>query len=103
MAVQALSLVAASGGFSLRWLLSLWSAGSRARRLSSCGSRAVGRAGSAAAVPALERRLSSCGARAQLLHCMWALPASGIEPVSPASTGGFFTTEPPGKLSSSFK
>ena len=25
------------------------------------------------------------------------LPDSGIEPVSPASAGGFFTTEPPGK------
>ena len=27
---------------------------------------------------------------------MWDLPGPGIEPVSP--TGGFFTTEPPGKL-----
>jgi len=25
------------------------------------------------------------------------LPGPGIEPVSPALTGGFFTTEPPGK------
>ena len=25
------------------------------------------------------------------------LPGLGIEPVSPALTGGFFTTEPPGK------
>ena len=55
-----LSLSAALGlrygarGFSLQWLLLLWSAGSavEARGLSSCGSRA------------LARRLSSCGARA---------------------------------------
>ena len=55
-----LSLDAASGGysslrcagFSLRWLLLLWSTGSRCVGFSSCGSRAP------------ERRLSSCGARA---------------------------------------
>ena len=28
---------------------------------------------------------------------MWDLPGSGIEPVSPGLTGGFFTTEPPEK------
>ena len=28
---------------------------------------------------------------------MWNLPRSGIEPVSPALAGGYFTTEPPGK------
>ena len=28
---------------------------------------------------------------------MWALPESGIDPVSPAVAGRFFTTEPPGK------
>ena len=28
---------------------------------------------------------------------MWDLPRSGIEPVSPALAGGFFTTESPGK------
>ena len=28
---------------------------------------------------------------------MWDLPRPGIEPVSPALAGGFFTTEPPGK------
>ena len=28
---------------------------------------------------------------------MWDLPGPGIEPMSPALTGGFFTTEPPGK------
>ena len=46
---------------------------------------------------ALDHRLSSCGARALLLHSMWDLPDPGIEPLSRASAGGFFTTEPPGK------
>ena len=58
-----------------------------ARRLSSCGLRA------------LECRLSSCGARAQLLRSMWDLPRPGLEPVSPALAGGFLTTVPPGKPS----
>ena len=95
-----LSLVAASGGyfslwcagFSLQWLLLLWSTGSRctcsvvvACRLSSCGPQA------------LECRLSSCGAQAQLLCSMWDLPRPGIEPMSPALAGGFLTTVPPGK------
>ena len=31
------------------------------------------------------------------LSGMWALPGSGIEPVSFALAGGFFTTQPPGK------
>ena len=34
---------------------------------------------------------------AELLHSMWDPPGSGIEPVCPASAGGFFATEPPGK------
>ena len=29
---------------------------------------------------------------------MWDHPGSGIEPMSPALAGGFFTNEPPGKL-----
>ena len=32
---------------------------------------------------------------------MWDLPRPGIEPVSPALTGGFLTTDPPGKLHNS--
>ena len=50
---------------------------------SSCGSRA------------LKHRLSSCGPQALLLHGMWNLPRSGIEFMSPALAGRFFTTEPP--------
>ena len=29
---------------------------------------------------------------------MWGLPTLGIEPMSPVLAGGWFTTEPPGKL-----
>ena len=29
--------------------------------------------------------------------CLWILPRTGIKPVSLVLTGGFFTTEPPGK------
>ena len=46
---------------------------------------------------ALKHRLKSCGTRASLLRGPRDLPWSGIEPVSPALAGGFFTTEPPGK------
>ena len=38
-----------------------------------------------------------------LSHGMWDLPRLGIKPVSPALTGGFFTTEPPGKLQFPFR
>ena len=53
----------------------------RHRGFSSCGSQA------------LEHRLNSCGTWAQLLHCMWDLSGPGIESMSPARAGGFFTTE----------
>ena len=60
VAVRRLSLVVASGGysllqctgFSLRWLLLLWSTGSRYTGFRSCG------------LLALERGLGSCGAQA---------------------------------------
>ena len=45
----------------------------------------------------LEHRLKSCGTRAQLFRGLWDFSKSGIEPVSPALAGRFFTTEPPGK------
>ena len=88
LAMCGLSLVAANGGysslqcvgFSLRWLLLLWSTG-----FSSCGSWA------------LESRLSSCGAWAQLLCGMWDLPGPGLKPMCPALAGRFLTTVPPGK------
>ena len=37
------------------------------------------------------------GAWPQLVHGMWDLPGSGIEPMSPALAGGFFTSQSPGK------
>ena len=43
------------------------------------------------------RRLSNCVSRAQSLRSMWDLPRPGLEPVFPASAGGFSTTAPPGK------
>ena len=58
-------------GFSLQWLLLLWSTGSRV--------------------------LSSYSTWAQLLRSMWDLPGPRIEPVSPALEGEFFTTVSPGK------
>ena len=68
--------------------LGTWASVAVAQRLSSCGSRA------------LERRLSSCGTLAQLLRGLWDLPRPGLEPVSPALTGRFLTTAPPGKSQS---
>ena len=93
VAACGLSLIVVSGGysslrcagFSLWWLLLLWSTGSRRVGFSSCGSWA------------LECRVSSSGAWAQLLRGMWDLPGPGIEPMSPALAGGFLTAAPPGK------
>ena len=66
--------------------------------LRSCGSRASHWGGlSCCRGRALEHRLSGCGAQALLLCGIWDLPRSGIEPVSPALAGKFFTTELPGK------
>ena len=62
------------GGFSLQWLS--WS--------QSTGSRRAG--------------FRSRGAQACLLHGMWDLPGSGIEPTPLALTGVFLSTRPPGKL-----
>ena len=45
-----------------------------------------------------EHGLSSSGAQAQLLHGMWNAPKPGIELVSPALTGRFLSTAPPGNL-----
>ena len=49
---------------------------------------------------ALEHGLSNCDTHTRLLHSTWDLPGPGIEPLSPAQSGGFFTAEPPGKLQS---
>ena len=63
-----------------------------------CEAQALGHTGfSSFGSEALECRLSSSAAGAYLLHGMWDLPRPGLEPLSLALTGGFFTTEPPGK------
>ena len=62
-----------------------WTSVVAAHELSSCGSQA------------LEQRLNNCDTQAQLLHGMWDLLGPGMEPVSPALAGRFFTTEPPEK------
>ena len=46
---------------------------------------------------ALEHRLNSCSTLGSVALQHVAAPRSGIEPVSPALAGKFFTTEPPGK------
>ena len=90
-------------------MLGLFSSCRKQRRLSSCRARAsrcsgfscgaqvLGRSGfSSCSSQTLEYRLNSHGTQALLLCGMWDLPRSGIEPVSHASAGRFFT-EPPGK------
>ena len=47
--------------------------------------------------PGSGHRLHSWGARIWLPCGIWDPPGPGIEPVSPALAGRFFTTEPPGK------
>ena len=44
----------------------------------------------------------SCGTWPYLPCGTWHLPRAGIEPMSPALAGGFFTTGPPGQPSSVF-
>ena len=82
----------------------LWPCGvsAAARASSPCSKR--GLPCSCSALASHCRGLSRCRARALdhrlrswLLHGMWDLPGLGVEPMSPALAGGFFTTEPPGK------
>ena len=78
-------------GFSLQRLFLLWRTGSRMLRL-----QELQRVGSVAVTPGLQG--TGCVVVAHKFSChMWALPGSGIEPMSPAVAGSFFTTEPPGK------
>ena len=89
------------------WLIAVLGLRFCARAFSSCGKRgplliAVRGPLIVAASPIAEhrlqtRRLSSCGSRAQLLCGLWDLPRPGLEPMSPALSGRFSTTAPPGK------
>ena len=67
-------------GSSQRWLLLLWSTGSRCT-------------GSVVAA----FRLSSCSTQASLFNGLWYLPGPGAKPVSPALAGRFLPTVPPAK------
>ena len=74
------ALVAVSGAYS-----PVQRAASHCSGFSCCGAQALGHVD------------SSCGTQAQLLCGLWDLPGSGIESVSLALAGRFFTTKPPGK------
>lgn len=80
------SLVAVSGvqggGLSSRWLLWVWSTGSRAP-----GFRVAAHDLSSWGSWALEHRLRSGGAGASLPRGLWHLPGAGMEPASPALAG----------------
>ena len=63
--------------------------------LSCCGAQALGcMSFSGCGSGALERRLSSWGMWAWLSQVTWDPPGPGIETMSPALPGGFFTTGP---------
>ena len=64
-------------------------------RFSCCKARAVGASASAVVAP----RIYSTGSTV-VTHGPWDLPGPGLKLMSPALAGGFFTTEPPGKLQS---
>lgn len=92
--LHGLSLVAVSRGYSFIAV----PRASRCSGFSCCGTQAPESTGfSSCGSWALEYRLSSCGVWPYLLWGMWDLPRPGIEPVSIALQGGFFTTEPSGK------
>ena len=88
-----LSLVAVSRGYSLlwcisfswRWLLLLWSTGSRLMGLSRCSTQAL---------RALHQP-SSFGAWPLVARCLWNLPEPEIEPMFPVLAGRFLSTVPP--------
>ena len=92
--VHGLSLVGRwCAGFSLQWLLLLWSVGCRCVgakhmgfSIAVCGLRSCHLCG-----------CSSFGTLALLPQGMWDLPGPGIEPMSPALQDRFLTTGPPGK------
>ena len=57
-------------------------------RASLCAAGALGRGLGSCGFPALEHRLIICDTAAELLHSLWDLPGSGMEPVPPALAGG---------------
>ena len=61
---------------------------------SHCGAETLGSWASVFAA----QGLNMCSAWALVAHGMCSLPGPGIEPMSPALSGGFLSTVPPGKL-----
>ena len=88
LAAQAFSLASARG------LLSSCSGrASHCSGFSCCRAQALGYGASAVAA----RGLNSCGPQDWFFRGMWDLLGSGIELMSPALVGRFFTPEPPGR------
>ena len=81
--------------FSLQWFFLMQSTGSRCR-----GSVAVAHSLNSCNPQAVEHRLNSCRTWALFFCYLWDLPRPAIEPMSPASVGWLFATEPPGKAQS---
>ena len=80
VATRGLSLVTAGGAYSLFVVWAAHCGGSPC-----CGAWA------------LEHRLRGCGTQASLFRGMWDLPRPGIKLMSPALSGRFLSTVPPGK------
>ena len=79
---------------------SVWA--SHCSGFSGCGVQALGHTGfSSCGSQAPEHRLNSCGIQVSLPQGLGGVPGSGIESISPALAGRFFTIEPPGKHISS--
>ena len=94
-----ISLVVPSGGYSLVvefWLL-IAVASLVEHSLQAHGLQKLWCVDSVVVAHGLQSTGSVVVARAQLLGGMWDIPGSGIQPVSPALAGIFFTIEPPGK------
>ena len=86
------SLVAESRGYSLTGVC--FSRGG----FSCCGAWTLGGSGfSSCGTWAQQFQLPGSRAQAELLQGLWDLRGPGMEPTSPASVGGFSTTETPGK------
>ena len=67
------------------------------RLFSHCNAWAAHCAGFSLQSTGSTRGLNSGGAQVELLHGMWDLPGPGIESVSSALAGRFFSAELPGK------
>ena len=81
-------------------LLQLRCSASHCGGFSCCGARARGHVGSVVAAPRLQSTGSGAVARGLSCSAAWGdFPGAGIEPVSRALAGRFFTTESPGKPS----